>query len=71
MIEMYYNDVSNIVNDGIGEVLFLLKKDPTSIKSMKSDSLYRCFYEHKKHKALNDRLFFIFDVSMRTKSIKL
>ena len=33
MIEMYYNDVSSIVNDGIGEVLYLLRKDPTSIKS--------------------------------------
>ena len=28
--------VSSIVNDGIGRVLYLLKKDPTSIKSIKS-----------------------------------
>ena len=26
MIEMYYNDVGSIVNDGIGEVSYLLKK---------------------------------------------
>ena len=34
---MYHNDASSIVNDGIGEVLYFLKKDPTSIK------------KHKKH----------------------
>ena len=26
MIEMYYNDINSIVNDGIGVVLYLLKK---------------------------------------------
>ena len=36
----YYNDNSSIVNDGIGGFLYLLRKDPTSIKSTKSDSLY-------------------------------
>ena len=59
MIEMYYNDSSSIVNNGIEEVLYLLKKDPTSTKSTKCDSLHRCFYPHKKHKthkALNKRL---------------
>ena len=66
----YYNDVSSIVNDGIEEVLYLLKKDLTSIKTIKSDSLHRCFYGHKKHKALNERLFFILDVFMLTKSMK-
>ena len=53
MIEMYYNDVSSIVNDGIDEVSYLLKKDPTSINSKKSVSLYRYLYAYKKHKALN------------------
>ena len=56
MIGIYYNDVSNIVNDGIGEVLYLLKKDPISIKSIKSDSLLGCFHAHKKHKALNKQV---------------
>ena len=48
--------MSSIVNDGIGEVLYLLRKDPTSIKSIESDSLHGCFYVHKKHKALSKRL---------------
>ena len=50
------HNISSIVNDGIEEVLYLLRKDPTSTKSTKSDSLHRCFYVHKKHKALNKRL---------------
>ena len=70
MIEMYYNDVSSIVNDGTGEFLYLLKKDPISIKSIKSDSLHGFCYAHKKHKALNKRIFFILDVFMNTKSIR-
>ena len=45
--------ISSIVNDGIGGVLYLLKKDPTSIKNTKIVSLYRRFYAHKKHKLLN------------------
>ena len=68
MIEMYYNDFSSIVNDGIGGVLYLLKKDPTSIKSMKSDSLHKYFHAHKKHKWLNKSFLHAF---IRTKSIKL
>ena len=36
MIEMYYNDASSILTDGIRGVLYLLKKDRTSIKSIKS-----------------------------------
>ena len=48
--------LSSIVNDGIGEVLYLLKKDSTSIKSIKVVSLYRRFYAHKKHKSLNKNL---------------
>ena len=56
MIEMYYNDVSSIVNDGIGQVLYLLQKNFICTKSTKSSSLHRCFYAHKKHKALNKRL---------------
>ena len=52
----YYNDYSSILNDGVGEVLYLLRIDPTSTKSTKSDSLYRCFYTYKKHKALNKQL---------------
>ena len=43
MIEMYYNNVSSIVDDGIGKVLYLLRKDPTSVKSTKSDYLHRFF----------------------------
>ena len=35
MIEMHYNDVSSIVNDGIGEVLCVSPKKP---------------HKHKKHK---------------------
>ena len=42
MIEMSYNDFSSIVNDGIGGVLYLLKKDPTSIKSTKIVSTFLC-----------------------------
>ena len=45
------------VNDGIGEVLYLLRKGPTSTKSTKSGSLHGCFYarkKHKKHKALKN-----------------
>ena len=53
MIEVHYNDLSSIVNDGIEGVLYLLKKDPTSIKSIKSDSLHRRFYAHKNRKSLN------------------
>ena len=34
---------SSIVNDGIGKLLYLLRKDPISTKSTKSDSLHRCF----------------------------
>ena len=49
----YCNDYRSIVVDGIGEVLYLLKKDPTSTKITKSDSHHRCFYAHKKHKVLN------------------
>ena len=45
--------LSDMINDGIGEVLYLLKKDLTSIKSIKSDSLHGRFYAHKKHKSLN------------------
>ena len=45
--------LSSIVNDGIGEVLYLLRKDLTSIKSIKSDSFHGGFYAHKKHKSLN------------------
>ena len=37
MIEMYYNGVSSLVNDDIGEVLYLLRKDPTSIKSTQAN----------------------------------
>ena len=47
MIEMYHNDNSSTVNDSIGKVLYLLKKDLTSIKSIRSDSLHRRFYAHK------------------------
>ena len=36
MKEMYYNDASSIVNDGIGGVLYLLKKHRASIRSIKS-----------------------------------
>ena len=36
MIEMYYNDVSSIVNDGIGEVLCVSQKKLTNLKSIKS-----------------------------------
>ena len=32
---MYYNDASSIVNDGIGGVLYLLKKDPKNHKKRK------------------------------------
>ena len=46
----YYNDVSSIVNDGIEEVLYLLRKDLTSIKTIKSDSLHRCFMSTKSRK---------------------
>ena len=60
--------ISSIVNDSIGEVLYLLRKDPTSTKSTKSDSLHRCFYAHKKHKALNKR--FTLDAFRHTKSTK-
>ena len=52
----YRNDYSSIVNDGIGEVFHLLKKDTTSTKGTKRDSLHRYFYAYKKHKALNKRL---------------
>ena len=44
--------LGSIVNDDIGEVLYLLKKDLTRIKSTKIVSLYRRFYAHKKHKSL-------------------
>ena len=50
---MYYNDYSSIVNDRIGEVLYLLKKDLTnskSTKSTKNESLHKCFHAPKKHK---------------------
>ena len=47
MIEMHYNDNSSIVNDGIGGVLYILRKDTTSIKGTKSDSLHRYFYAQK------------------------
>ena len=70
MIEMYYNDNSSIVNGSIGEVLYLLRKDPASVKGTKSKSLHGCFYAYKKHKLLNKRLFFILDVFMHAKSIK-
>ena len=53
---MYYNDVSSTVNDGIGEVLYLLQNDFMCTKSTKSDSLHRYFYALKKHKALNKLL---------------
>ena len=33
---MYCNDVTSILNDGIGEVLYLSQKNLTSIKSIKS-----------------------------------
>ena len=36
MTEMYYNDVSSIVNDGIGEVLCVSQKNFTNLKSIKS-----------------------------------
>ena len=36
MIKMCYNDASSIVDDDIGGVLYLLKKDRTSIRSIKS-----------------------------------
>ena len=48
--------VSSIVDDGIGGVLYILRKDLTSTKSTKNDFLHRCSYAHKKHKALNKRL---------------
>ena len=35
MIEMYYNNISSIVNDGIGEVLYLLKKISQSQRAQK------------------------------------
>ena len=45
--------LNSIANDGIGEVLYLWRKDLTSIKSTKRDSLHRRFYAHKKYKSLN------------------
>ena len=36
MIETYYNDASSIVNDGIGGVLFLLKKILQAWKTLKA-----------------------------------
>ena len=56
MIEMYYNDVSGIVNDGIREVLYLLQKDFICTKGTKSNSLHKCFYAFKKRKTLKKRL---------------
>ena len=47
--------ISSIVNDGIGEVLYRLRKDLTGTKSTKSNSLHSCFYAYKKHKVLNKR----------------
>ena len=52
----YCNDYSSIVNDGIGEVFYLLRKDLTNTKSTKSKPLHRCFYAYRKHKVLNKRL---------------
>ena len=40
MIEMYYNDVSGTVNDGIREVLYLLQKDFICTQGTKSNSLH-------------------------------
>ena len=70
MIEMYYNDVSSIVNDGIGEVLYLLKKRSHKHKKHKKQLSSWMLLSCKKHKALNKRILFILDVFMHTKSIK-
>ena len=47
---------SSILNDGIGEASYLLQNDFICTNSTKSNSLHRCFFTLKKHKALNKRL---------------
>ena len=63
-MKMYYDDYGSIVNNGIGEILYLLKKISEAqkpqkatlfilvvfiyTKNIKSDSLHRYFYPHKK-----------------------
>ena len=63
MIEMYYKDVSSIVNDGIGEILNLFKK-------AQKVTLFIDIFMHIKNINRQIKSFFTLDAFIRRKSIK-